>query len=723
MKDIQIGDYVFDENGAPTRVDYVTEPMYDHKCYEVVFSDGTKEVADAEHLWVTETNACRKAWADIAGKNKVKRRRFTTEQKPEARSTQEIKDTLLVPAGKAGLKPNHSIPVCGPVQFSGQDLLIPPYTMGAWLGDGCASGGSNYACHILDSEVIDAIRADGFTVNKGSAEHTWHIQNFTKLVDNLGLLNNKHIPEQYLIGSIEQRLSLLQGLMDTDGTISKRGDCCFDNTNKDIADGVAELASSLGIKVNREERYGKINGVTHKLCYRVHFTTDLPVFRLKRKLSRLRPIAMKARRRYIVAVNDVASVPVKCIRVESPNHLFLLGKSFIPTHNTFGCAIAVIRYAWNHKHSLVWWVAPTYAHSQMAYNTILDMLPVGFYQQRKADLEIDILDPAGNKHSTIAFKSSDKPENLRGYAVNFFVMDEAAICKEAAYVALMTTLTQTKGKGIYISTPKGRNWFYECYQKGEKLDDEGNPLFDKDNPDPNEEWFAIRMPTWSNPHVDMQMIYDFKKNQPEDVFRQEIAAQFLMESAGVFLGIMNCVDREAKFENPIPGRRYVMGVDLARINDFTVVTVADTTTNQIVFFERFNKIKWEVQYHKITLIARRYNNCMVVMDSTGIGDPIVEAIQRAGVYVNPYKIGTNTAKKQLIDKLRLALQNRRITFPYIPILVKELQSYEYSVSDGNVTRYTSPSGIHDDCVISLALCNWALSEAPFTYSYKSVRGV
>ncbi len=407
-----------------------------------------------------------------------------------------------------------------------------------------------------------------------------------------------------------------------------------------------------------------------------------------------------------------------------PKVRFVVGACGSKWGKTFGCSIAMIYQAWNNPGSLNWWIAPSYDQATNAYNLILTMLPDNMYRERKSDLAIDILNPSGEIHSIIVFKSGDKPGSLRGFAVNFFIMDEAALCKEDALVSVMTTLTQTKGKGIFISTPKGRNWFYDAYQKGEKRDEFGMPLYPDGKGDLFPEWFSIRMPTWMNPHVGLKEVYDFKKNMPQAVFMQEIGAQFLTESAGVFRGIKNCINYERnKFENPQPGHRYVMGVDLARIHDFTVITVADTIDNHVVYFERFNQIPWEVQYHKIITMSRRYNQAEAFMDSTGIGDPIVESIERGGVKVTPYKIGTNQQKKQLIDKLRIALENRKITYPHVPMLIKELEAYEYEISDGGVVKYSSPSGIHDDCVMSLALVNWGLQEDPFIYRYHSQRGI
>jgi hypothetical protein len=717
VAEIQEGDYVFDHEGNPSLVEFATDVMYDHKCYKVTFSDGKSVEVDAEHLWETETHAARKAQARVKSPND---RCKSTTMGPSVLTTEEIKNTLHVTiSGRQ--RPNHSVLVCGPVQFPKQSLLVDPYVLGYWLGDG-----GKGSCRITSSEV-DSIHlkeqflALGYQVTNNADPQAFGVLKLRSLLDQLGVLNNKHVPPQYLIGSVEQRLALLQGLMDTDGTISKRGDCTFDNTNKALADAVDELACSLGIKTNRQERYWKLNGVEKKLCYRVHFTTDLPVFRLKRKLERIRPVAAKAKLRYIVDVTEVLSEPVRCIRIANPRHLFLVSKAYIPTHNTFGSTIAMVLRAWNYPNTLNWWVSPTFAQSKMAYTLIKRLLPKDSYVEYKADLKLVLLDPNGNEHSVIEFKSGDNPDSLRGFGVHFFVMDEAARCPYDSFVSLLTTVTQTRGKGFFISTPKGRGWFYEQYQKGIKFDeDTGEPIYGPDNPDENPEWVSIRMPTWTNPHVSIESINEMRRNLPEDVFQQEVAAQFLLDSAGVFRGISKCI--KGQLHPPAPGARYVMGVDLARLKDYSVLTVMDKQTRHVVYFERFNQISWETQSQRIVEIAKKYR-AEVVIDSTGLGDPIVERIQNYGVMVSPYKISGNTAKRQLIDKLRVNIENATISFPMIPILKKELEAYEYEVGDNGMVKFSAPTGQHDDCVISLALACWGADQAPWVYHYKSVRGI
>jgi hypothetical protein len=404
-----------------------------------------------------------------------------------------------------------------------------------------------------------------------------------------------------------------------------------------------------------------------------------------------------------------------------PGSRFIVGACGTKFGKTYGSTIALVQQAWNHKDSLNWWVAPTFAQSKMAYSLVKRLLPQGTFVEHKSDLKITLLQPDGSEYSTIEFKSGDNSDSLRGFGVNFFVMDEAARCPYESFVSLMTTVTQTHGKGFFISTPHARNWFYDVYKWGEKTDGDGVQIFDKNNPDPHPDWFSIRMPTWSNPHVKLESLREMKRNLPEDVFRQEVGAQFLLDSAGVFIGIKDCI--RGQMEDPIAGHRYVMGVDLARLKDFSVITVVDRERMHVVYFERFNQIAWEVQYHRIIAAARRYNNALVVMDSTGLGDPIVQTVQNAGVRVVPYKISGTAPKQQLIDKLRVNIEHQRISFPLVPIMKRELEAYEYEVSDSGAVKFSAPQGMNDDTVISLALANYGADQQDFVYRYRSVRGI
>jgi phage terminase large subunit-like protein len=327
LKDIKVNDIIFNEKGERTRVTFVTPTMYNHKCYEVVFSDNSKIIADAEHQWETWDHSARKALK--RAKNPIK--------KPKIITTEEIKNTLK----HNNRENNHSIHLCGAVQYYKKDLIIEPYLLGIWLADGDSKGSM---VTTGDPEVFNYIKDKGYKINQyKSYKYSYGIikkgDSLLTKIRKLNLYKNKHIPDIYLKSSRNDRLELLQGLMDSDGYISERGSCEYTSVRKRLAENVLELVLSLGIKATLNEGDAKINGVFKSKKYRVIFTTNKKVFKLKRKLKRLKDRQGKSQqerneRRYIIAVNEVKSVPVKCIQVDSPSHLFLAGKNFIPTHNT-----------------------------------------------------------------------------------------------------------------------------------------------------------------------------------------------------------------------------------------------------------------------------------------------------------------------------------------------------------------------------------------------------
>ena len=247
---------------------------------------------------------------------------------------------------RASDRVNHSVSVCEPLDYPARDLPVAPYTLGAWLGDG-HSATARITC--ADTEIIEAIRAEGYLVTKQRAPLNYGISEpgsgtpwqqaragFTAHLRDLGLLRNKHIPELYLRSSIEQRSALLAGLLDTGGYCSPSGEVDFGVTNERLARDVLDLALGLGHKATLRTKPGKGRREASSTVYTVCFRPQSPVFRLGRKLARQAPArsTSAATKRYIVDVRPVDSVPVRCIEVNSPSRLYLASRSCIPTHNS-----------------------------------------------------------------------------------------------------------------------------------------------------------------------------------------------------------------------------------------------------------------------------------------------------------------------------------------------------------------------------------------------------
>lgn len=337
MGDVVVGDTLFDERGIPCTVTNVTETVVDSKCYKITFTGGAEIIADAGHQWLTSTRQDRDS--------KSKAERYGYEQKffPSVKTTEEIAQRVMITNGDNSIC-NHRVDVASPIILPEAHLPVKPYTLGAWLGDGRKYDGQFTS---VDKEVINRIRQDGYVVNKHKDRNSWGIQDLKVGLRDLGVLGNKHIPLKYLRASYEQRLELLRGLMDTDGCASKGpyGRCIFVNTNKKIADGVVELLGTLGIKSSLVKTKASFNGKDYGPCYRVTFTTRLQVFNLLYKAKIQKQAAAKnGHYRSIVSVEEVPPVPVRCIEVSSPSHMFLATEHFIPTHN---CDFGLVIHRWD----------------------------------------------------------------------------------------------------------------------------------------------------------------------------------------------------------------------------------------------------------------------------------------------------------------------------------------------------------------------------------------
>lgn len=438
MGEINPGDIVFDEQGNPTKVLYATVPMFDHKCYRVTFSDGEEIIADEEHLWITHDKSYRKSLGRrVSEENRVRHWGFPTTF-PTTVTTRQIKDSLYVGRKDGKRELNHAIPLAGCLDLPDADLLIDPYVLGIWLGDGDSKSAVITTC---DAEVLEEIKLAGYGIErtKQYADRAPRYQigktyrgepsSLTKILRLQGVLQNKHIPNVYLRSSARQRLALLQGLMDSDGHCGERGKCEFTTTKIEVANGFHELCASLSIRVRMTIGDATLNGVSCGPKYRFLFRPEIPVFRLSRK--RIRQEFKKAQRskkgyRYITDVSEVDSVPVRCIRVDSPSHLFLAGKGMIPTHNTRSGSEIINKKAENRDWYFVI-VGETAAEVRDVMiegpsgivNTAKPWNPVEYYPSKRR-----LVWPKTGSWATTF--SGDAPDQLRGPHAHFAWVDEIA---------------------------------------------------------------------------------------------------------------------------------------------------------------------------------------------------------------------------------------------------------------------------------------------------------
>ncbi|WP_256251158.1 terminase TerL endonuclease subunit [Mycobacterium malmoense] len=319
--EIKRGDQVHGPDGKLTEVIATSDVLENRRCYEVEFSSGQRITADAEHLWTL--------------RDRYRERDVTV-------NTATVAESYLVGNRRSHRERRYS--VTAPAALDRPDLLLPidPYLLGAWLGDG-----HTVTARItgVDAEVIGAF-AEHYTVRRvGASACTWGIAGgFQRALRQLGVLGNKHVPVAYLFASAPQRLELLRGLMDTDGTVLLTGlrripRCEFTSTRRELAVAVLYLARSLGWKATLREGRATLRGKDCGPKYRVTWTawSDCSPFRLTRKTARLSPAPASKRRSstmQIVAVREVPSRPVRCIQVARPDGMYLAGHGLVPTHNS-----------------------------------------------------------------------------------------------------------------------------------------------------------------------------------------------------------------------------------------------------------------------------------------------------------------------------------------------------------------------------------------------------
>jgi hypothetical protein len=314
MSSLKVGEKVYSETGSVERV-IAKITWKDRPCYEITFDCGDKIIADASHEWMTI--------AHIGGE--------------ALRETQSIAESVNVKDMiRKRDRTNHAIRLAAPLAGNTKNLPIAPYTLGAWLGDGTRRDGY-LTCSEKDSGILRRIERDGYTIHGiKSSSLVFNISGLRKALRIIGIINKKRIPNIYLTSSYSQRLELLRGIMDTDGSCGKNGRCELTFCDKELSEDAITLCRGLGIKTHVQESAAKLNGREVGRRYRIGFTCALHVFHLERKLLRQGiPSRGMTDLHRIIKVSKSENRDTVCIQVSSPSGLFLVGKSLIPTHNSW----------------------------------------------------------------------------------------------------------------------------------------------------------------------------------------------------------------------------------------------------------------------------------------------------------------------------------------------------------------------------------------------------
>lgn len=334
---------------------------------------------------------------------------------------------------------------------------------------------------------------------------------------------------------------------------------------------------------------------------------------------------------------------------------------------------------------LCWWVGPTVNQSKKyGFNEAKNVIPRPLLESQPREsypFEINLTNGA-----TIEYYSFDRPDSLDGAGVDHIVVDEAAMMPKRVWdQTLRPMLSDTLGQAVFISKPKGKNWFHEYFLRGD-----------------SEEWpdyWSSQAASYVNPFVPDTEIDEAARDIPDRVFRQEYLALFLDDSGGVFNRIRERNVEDYDWEARNGNGPYVHGWDFARHQNWTVGIALDRD-GLLVNFERLQHDSWPRIQSTIEAVAERYPG--VVRVDASRDNKIVTDLEDNGVPIDAVKF-TASSKRDLIDNLATRLEMGEITIPEIPQLTNELDLYEYETTPSGNVRYQAPEGWHDDCVDSLAL--------------------
>lgn len=347
MRDVETGDEVFHPGGHPTAVTGAFDVMTDRRCYRVTTTDGRSLVADADHLWTVQDR--RRSRSRGPRGSAIRHHEWETLTTGELLTRGLMRSTRTRPGGGVLREFAFRLPVQRPVISKPVDLPIDPYLFGAWLGDGT----SDSACLTVGeqdlTETVALVESAGaWIVSRKRDRRCWRLRfnigpmrdGFEARARALGVWGAKHVPDTYLTAGVEQRLALLQGLLDTDGGIDTAGKVEFCSTSRALADAVLYLARSLGWRATAREPAATLRGREVGRRWRVCFTPvegDAVPFRLARKARRVQPSNARGGELHavsIASIEPVGPVPVRCIKVAAPDGLYLAGRGLLATHNT-----------------------------------------------------------------------------------------------------------------------------------------------------------------------------------------------------------------------------------------------------------------------------------------------------------------------------------------------------------------------------------------------------
>lgn len=343
----------------------------------------------------------------------------------------------------------------------------------------------------------------------------------------------------------------------------------------------------------------------------------------------------------------------------------------------------------------VWFVSPTYGnvmtHWREVKRLIGDLYTYKNEQQKYIEFERE-----DGRLGTITFKSSDRPDNLRGEGLDFIIMDEAAFQDADVWDSVLSPmLADREGGALFISTPNGtQNWFYAAYNNGRD--------------ELKTDWQSWKFRTIDNPYIKQTEIDRAKRDMPELKFKQEYLAEFVSDAGGVFHRVEEAAIN-SQLTEPEPGMIYYAGIDWGRKNDYTVVSIFDHTGAQRRI-ERFTEIGWAYQSEKIMKLHEKWNFQKILVETNAAGAVVAEGLAAAGLPITAVYM-TNVLKVSLVERLASNIERGIISLlsentPHGAVQIGELLSYSIERTNNGIgVTYNAPKGGHDDCVVATMIVN------------------
>ena len=342
----------------------------------------------------------------------------------------------------------------------------------------------------------------------------------------------------------------------------------------------------------------------------------------------------------------------------------------------------------------VWWIGPSYPMASIGWR-LLKRLTIPL-QPAKNEAQLSLTFPGGGE---IWVKSADNPDSLRGEGLDLAIFDECAFIREAAWIdSIRPALTDREGSAIFVSTPKGRNWFWRLWSRA-----------------PSEKgWARWHYPSSSNPYLSEADIEDARNTLPENTYRQEYLAEFLENEGAVFRNIAACCTLKSSTPGKHKGHKVVFGTDWGKHHDFTAICIFCVDCMEEVQIDRFNQIDYIFQRGRLTALVDRWK-------ATGLGEinsmeVQIEELQSEGMQIEAF-LTTGKSKPPLIEDLALALEREEAHWIKDPIWSGELEAYERKVNNMGRSSYSAPEGMHDDTVIARALAWKAAQMGGFEFRW------